>query len=49
MRADYPTQNMQIYRVKKVEEQYGNLDDHFRNGTYRSVIDALQYSTKDER
>lgn len=60
MRPDYPkwlvaeqyseaTQSMQLYRVKKVEEQYGNLDDHFRNGTYQSVIDALQYSTRDER
>ncbi len=60
MRPDYPqwlaeqkytdnTQTAQLHRVKKVEECYGNLDDHFANGTYQQVIDALQYSTQDER
>ncbi|BCT69536.1 endonuclease NucS domain-containing protein [Nitrosospira sp. NRS527] len=60
MQQDYPkwlaeqkysegTQNAQIYRVKKVEEGYGNLDDHFAHGTYQEIIDALEYSTSDER
>jgi len=60
MRPDYPnwlaaqqysenTQTAQIHRVKKVEESYGNLDDHFANGSYQDVIDSLRYSTNDER
>lgn len=60
MRPDYPqwlieqkysdgTQTAQIHRVKKVEESYGSLDEHFANGTYEGVIDSLQYSTSDER
>lgn len=60
MRSDYPlwlaeqkyadsTQTAQIHRVKKVEEYYGNLDEHFSNGTYQDVIAALEYSTSDER
>ena len=60
MRQDYPlwlaeqkysdnTQTAQIHRVKKVEERYGNLDDHFANGTYQDVTDSLEYSTQDER
>ncbi|MGB0131128.1 endonuclease NucS domain-containing protein [Chlorobium sp.] len=42
------TQVVQINRVKKVEECYGNFDDHFRNGTYENVINDLTYSTNDE-
>jgi endonuclease len=60
MRPDYPnwlaaqqysenTQSAQIHRVKKVEESYGNLDEHFANGSYQDVIHSLEYSTKDER
>lgn len=60
MRQDYPnwlieqkysegTQTAQLHRVKKVEENYGSLDDHFSNGTYDDVIASLQYSTNDER
>lgn len=60
MQPDYPkwlaeqkysegTQNSQIYRVRKVEEGYGNLDDRFAHGTYQEIIDSLQYSTSDER
>lgn len=41
------TQNAQIYRVKKVEDAYGSLDEHFTNGTYKDVIESLEYSTKD--
>ena len=43
------TQTAQIHRVKKVEESYGNLDDHYTNGTFQEIIDSLQYSTGDER
>jgi hypothetical protein len=43
------TQQSQIYRVKKVEEYYGDLDENYSNGTYQTVIQDLQYSTKDER
>src|SRR5215469_9981165 len=60
MRQDYPkwlaeqqyaenTQNAQIHRLKKVEENYGDLDEHFANGTYQDVINSLSYSTNDER
>ncbi len=60
MRQDYPvwlseqkyaenTQVAQIHRVKKVEESYGNLDEHFAKGTYQGVISSLEYSTADER
>lgn len=43
------TQSAQINRIKKVEESYGDLDQHFFNGTYEDVITSLQYSTSDER
>jgi endonuclease len=60
MRSDYPkwlsaqkysenTQTSQLHRVRKVEESYGSLDEHFDNGTYQEVIDSLEYSTRDER
>lgn len=43
------TQTAQIHRVKKVEEHYGDLEEHFRKNSYQDVINALQYSRKDER
>ncbi|HEY6249938.1 MAG TPA: endonuclease NucS domain-containing protein, partial [Candidatus Angelobacter sp.] len=43
------TQVAQINRVKKVEENYGDLDEHFANGTYQDVVNSLKYSTNDER
>lgn len=43
------TQSAQIHRVKKVEDAYGSLDDRFKDGTYQELIDALTYSTEDER
>ncbi|MCF6315077.1 MAG: endonuclease NucS [Marinosulfonomonas sp.] len=60
MRQDYPqwladlkyaegTQTAQIHRVKKVEEYYGNLEEHFQKNSYQDVINSLQYSTSDER
>jgi hypothetical protein len=39
----------QMHRVGRVEECYGNLDDHARNGTLQDIIDNLTYSTDDER
>lgn len=39
----------QLHRVGRVEECYGSLDDHLRNGTLQGVIDELTYSTDDER
>lgn len=60
MRADYKdwleeqkyapnTVVAQLHRVGRVEESYGSLDDHARDGTLQSVIDELTYSTEDER
>ncbi len=43
------TQKAQIYRVKKVEECYGSLDEHFANGTHQEIIETLKYSTKDKQ
>lgn len=43
------TQTAQLHRVKRVEEAYGDLDDHFRNGTLKDVVASLEYSTSDER
>jgi hypothetical protein len=39
----------QMHRVGRVEECYGSLDDHAKNGTLQGVIDELTYSTDDER
>jgi hypothetical protein len=60
MRQDYPqwlaeqqysenTQTAQIHRIKKVEEYYGDLANHFSKGSYQDIIDTLTYSTQDER
>ncbi len=43
------TQTAQIHRVKKVEDSYGSLGDRFKDGTYQELINALTYSTEDER
>lgn len=39
----------QLHRVGRVEDCYGNLDEHFADGTLQSVIDELTYSAEDER
>ena len=39
----------QIYRAKKVEECYGDLDRHYENDRLQSVISELKYSKEDER
>lgn len=39
----------QLHRAGRVEDCYGNLDDHFASGTLQGVIDELTYSAEDER
>ena len=43
------TVNAQIYRAKKVEECYGDLDGHYENDRLQSVISELKFSKEDER
>lgn len=43
------TVQAQMNRVRKVQEHYGNLDEHYDRDGLRSVIDELKYSTADER
>ena len=42
------TQTAQLHRVRRVEEAYGDLDDHFRNGTLKDVVASLN-TPRDER
>ncbi len=60
MRADYRrwledqqygsgTVAAQLHRAGRVEDCYGNLDDHFSRDRLRSVLADLTYSTEDER
>lgn len=42
-------QSSQMSRVKKIEECYGDLDEHVALGTYQAIIDSMHYSTADER
>lgn len=39
----------QLHRVGRVEEEYGDLDAHYERDALRDLIDALTYSTEDER
>lgn len=39
----------QIYRVGKVEQAYGSIEDLLRDGGYEALITELSYSTADER
>jgi hypothetical protein len=43
------TVSVQKYRVERVEDAHGDIETHIENGTYDAVIDALTYSTDDER
>lgn len=43
------TVQAQMHRAGKVEEFYGNLDEHYDRDRLRSVIDELKYSAEDER
>jgi len=39
----------QLHRVGRVEECYGDLDEHYDRDQLRSVIDELRYSVADSR
>jgi len=39
----------QVYRAKKVEECYGDLDGHYEDDRLQRVISELKYSKEDER
>ena len=43
------TVQAQLHRTGRVEECYGNLDEHYDKDRLGSVIDELRYSTADER
>lgn len=43
------TVNTQVYRVERVEENYGDLDEHYEGDRLQSVISELKYSKEDER
>ena len=43
------TVQAQMHRAGRVEECYGNLDEHYDSDQLRRVIDELKYSTDDER
>ena len=43
------TVQAQMHRAGRVEECYGNLDEHYDKDRLQSVIDELRYSTEDER
>ena len=43
------TVNAQVYRAKKVEECYGDLDKNYEDDRLQSVISDLKYSREDER
>ena len=38
-----------ISEARRVEAHYGDLDDHFGLNRLAEVIDAMRYSTQDER
>ncbi len=41
--------NEQMFRAGRVEEYYGDLDEHFDHEQLRSVINELKYSSEEER
>ena len=43
------TIHTQLYRAARVEECYGDLDEHYDQDRLQSVIDALKYTSEDER
>lgn len=60
MRSDYKTWlqeqqyesntvTAQLHRTGRVEECYGDLEQHFLAGTLQSIIDDLNYTVEDER
>lgn len=43
------TVNTQMYRVERVAQYHGDLDEHYTNDRMESLIATLRYSTDDER
>jgi hypothetical protein len=43
------TINAQMHRAKKVDDCYGDLDNHFETDKLESVIRALKYTSEDRR
>jgi hypothetical protein len=39
----------QLHRVGRVEDHYGDLEQQFRADRLAGVVDALRYTTDDER
>lgn len=46
---DPGTISAQLHRAGRVEKQYGDLDAHYAADMLSGVIEALRYSTEDER
>jgi hypothetical protein len=43
------TVSTNVARTSRVEEHYGDLDERYRSDGLRSIIDALRYTSEDER
>ncbi len=46
---DTATITAQLHRAGRVEDCYGDLESHYREGTLQGIIDELKYSAEDER
>lgn len=46
---DQGTINAQIYRASRVEENHGDLDDHFSRDGMSGLLEILSYTKNDER
>jgi hypothetical protein len=46
---DPATVNAQMYRAARVEENYGDLDEHYANDHLESLIVTLRYTSDDKR
>jgi endonuclease len=46
---DPGTVNAQMYRAARVEENHGDLDQHYTTDRLAGLIESLQYSTEDQR
>ena len=46
---DHGTVNAQLYRVARVEEHHGDLDEHYARDGLRGLTEQLTYSTEDQR
>ncbi len=43
------TASSRYSETSKIQEHYGSLEEHFKNNTYKDIIENLQYSKSDER